>query len=120
MIEAAYNDAAGVTADFTLNLLVRLNREIGSDFDVDQFRHRARYSVARSRIETALVSERDQQVRVNGQAFHFAEGEAMQVETSHKYTDADFAALATAAGWEVADSWNDPEDRLGLRLLARA
>ena len=117
VIEAAYNDAAGVTADFTLNLLVRLNREIGSDFDVAQFRHRARYSVERSRIETALGSQRDQQVRVNGQTFHFAEGEAMQVETSHKYTDADFAAIAAAAGWQVAESWNDPDNRLGLRLL---
>ena len=57
---------------------------------------------------------------MNGQTFHFAEGEAMQVETSHKYTDADFAAIAAAAGWQVAESWNDPDNRLGLRLLVRA
>ncbi|MGY0561719.1 L-histidine N(alpha)-methyltransferase [Luteimonas sp. A277] len=117
LIEAAYNDAAGVTAEFTLNLLARLNREIGSDFDLDQFCHRARYSVERSRIETALVSQREQQVRVDGRTFHFEEGEAMQVETSHKYTDVDFAAIAAAAGWKVAESWNDPDNRLGLRLL---
>ena len=117
LIEAAYNDAAGVTADFTLNLLARLNREIGSDFDLDQFRHRARYSRERRRIETFLVSQRAQDVQVAGETFRFAEGEAMQVETSHKYTDADFAAMAGEAGWEVERGWNDPDDWFGLRLL---
>lgn len=117
VIEAAYNDAAGVTAEFTLNLLVRLNRGIGTDFDPSQFRHRAIYSRERRRIETFLVSEREQEVRVAGQVFGFGEGEAMMVETSHKYTDAGFAAITAEAGWQVARGWNDPDDWFGLRLL---
>ena len=119
VIEAAYNDAAGITAEFTLNLLVRLNREIGSDFDPAQFRHRATYSRERRRIETFLVSQREQEVRVAGQSFRFGEGEAMMVETSHKYTDADFAAMAAESGWQVAHACNDPDDWFGLRLLTR-
>ncbi|NLC60541.1 MAG: L-histidine N(alpha)-methyltransferase, partial [Gammaproteobacteria bacterium] len=120
VIEAAYNDAAGVTAEFTLNLLARLNREIGSDFDLGQFRHRARYSQERRRIETFLVSQCAQRVHVGGQAFDFGAGEAMLVETSHKYTDPDFAAMAGEAGWQVAQAWNDPKDWFGLRLLRSA
>jgi L-histidine N-alpha-methyltransferase len=118
VLEAAYNDAAGITAAFTLNLLVRLNREIGSDFDLDAFRHRAIYVRERSRIETFLVSQRAQDVHVAGRAFHFADGEAMLVEYSHKYTDAGFASLAASAGLQVTAGWNDPRDRFGLRLLA--
>lgn len=120
LIEAAYNDAAGVTAAFTLNLLARLNREIGSDFSLDGFAHQARYVQARRRIETFLVSRRAQRVQVGGQAFDFSPGEAMQVEYSHKYTDADIAALAAQGGLAVADGWNDAQDRFGLRLLRLA
>ena len=120
LIEAAYNDAAGVTAAFTLNLLARLNREIGSDFDLSAFSHRARYDVEGQRIETFLVSARDQRVTIGDQAFDFAEGEAMQVEYSHKYDDASFAALAAEAGLRVAEAWNDPRDWFGQRLLVPA
>lgn len=120
IIQLAYNDAAGVTAKFTLNLLTRLNRDIGSNFDLDGFEHRADYSVERGRIETYLVSRRPQQVSVEGRQFQFATGEAMQVEYSHKYTDAGFAALAAAAGLRVVCSWNDPKNWFGLRLLQRA
>lgn len=117
VIEAAYNDAAGVTEQFTLNLLARLNREIGSDFDLDGFNHRAVYSRERGRIETDLVSRRAQDVHVDGQAFHFSEGEAMPVEYSHKYTDAGFETLVARAGLRVTERWNDPQDWFGLRLL---
>lgn len=117
VLEAAYNDAAGVTAEFTLNLLARLNREIGSDFDLDGFRHRAVYSRERGRIETFLVSQRAQTVTVDGRAFEFQAGEAMQVEYSHKYTDARFEALAARAGLRVVSRWNDADDWFGLRLL---
>jgi dimethylhistidine N-methyltransferase len=120
LLEAAYNDAAGVTAAFTLNLLARLNRDVGSDFDLDAFEHRARYSAERGRIETFLVSRRAQAVHVGDRAFAFAQGEAMQVEYSHKYTDAGFAALAAEAGLRVAHAWSDPSDGFGLRLLRRA
>lgn len=117
IIEAAYNDAAGVTADFTLNLLARLNRDIGSDFDLDAFSHRAIYVPEAGRIETFLDSHCDQMVTVAGRRFHFAAGEAMQVEYSHKYTDAGFAALAGQAGLRVERRWNDGRDLFGLRLL---
>ncbi|MHB8912769.1 MAG: L-histidine N(alpha)-methyltransferase [Lysobacter sp.] len=118
-LEAAYNDAAGVTAQFTLNLLVRLNRDIGSDFDLDGFAHRAVYVRERGRIETFLVSQRAQDVTVAGRRFHFAAGEAMQVEYSHKYTEAGFAELVARAGLRVVERWNDPRDGFGLRLLER-
>jgi len=120
LIEAAYNDAAGVTADFTLNLLVRLNREIGSDFDLAGFAHRARYVVPWRRIETSLVSRRAQVVHVAGQAFAFARDEAMHVEYSHKYDDAQFAAMAAAAGLRVAAAWDAPARMFSLRLLRPA
>ena len=120
LMEAAYNDAAGVTAEFTLNLLVRLNREIGSDFDPGGFRHRARYNRDAGRIETFLVSEREQAVGVGRRMFRFAAGEAMQVEYSHKYTDPGFAQLAALAGLRVTDGWNDPLDWFGIRRVAPA
>ena len=120
LIEAAYNDAAGVTAAFTLNLLVRLNRELGANFDLDAFRHRAVYVPEAGRIETFIDSQRAQTVTVQGKRFEFAAGEAMQVEYSHKYTDEGFAALAARAGLRVVQGWNDPEDWFGLRLLQPA
>jgi dimethylhistidine N-methyltransferase len=119
-MEAAYNDAAGVTAAFTLNLLARINREAGADFDRRRFAHRAVYSRERSRIETDIVSRCAQVVRVGGQAFHLDAGEPIHVEISHKYIDAHFDALAAAAGLRVAHRWNAPADRFGLRLLEPA
>lgn len=119
IVEPAYNDRKGVTACFTLNLLVRLNRELGSNFDLDGFAHHAIYVEERSRIETFLVSQREQEVEVAGWTFRFAAGEPMQVEYSHKYTDANFNALAAGAGLRVAHRWNDPDDWFGLRLLRR-
>src|SRR3546814_1667454 len=76
IVEPAYNDANGITAHFTLNLLVRLNRELGSDFDPDGFSHHATYIEAAGRIETFLISRWDQEVNVAGHGFHFADGEA--------------------------------------------
>lgn len=119
VIEAAYNDAAGVTAEFTLNMLARLNRDTGSDFDLAGFEHRARYVPESGRIETCLVSRRVQDVHVDGRVFHFAAGEEMGVEYSHKYTDAGFAAMAAEAGLRVVAGWNDERDWFGLRLLQR-
>ena len=120
LIEAAYNDAAGVTAAFTLNLLARLNRELGANFDLDAFRHRAVYVPETGRIETFIDSQRAQTVTVQGKVFEFAAGEAMQVEYSHKYTDEGFSALAARAGLRVVQGWNDPKDWFGLRLLQPA
>lgn len=120
IIEAAYNDAAGVTAEFTLNLLRRLNRDVGSDFDPAGFAHRARYLPGEGRIVTTLQSLRAQDVVVEGRRFAFAEGEHMHVEQSQKYTDARIAALAADAGLRVVAAWNDPLDWFGLRLLRLA
>jgi len=119
IIEAAYNDAAGVTAAFTLNLLARINRELGADFDLAGFAHQARYVAARERIETRLVSLRPQAVRVAGQRFEFSAGQDILVEYSHKYRDARFTALAAAAGLEVAGAWGGAAEGFGLRLLRR-
>ncbi|MGH8234143.1 MAG: L-histidine N(alpha)-methyltransferase [Rhodanobacteraceae bacterium] len=117
VLEAAYNDSAGVTAAFTLNLLVRLNREIGADFDLGGFRHRARYNVLSGRIETHIVSNREQDVHVDGRAFHFAKDEAMLVEYSCKYTPESFARLAARAELRVAKVWTDPARQFSVQWL---
>ncbi|CAN5658660.1 L-histidine N(alpha)-methyltransferase [soil metagenome] len=119
IITAAYNDAAGVTAAFTHNLLARLNRDIGSDFDLDAFEHHAEYMLDAGRIETFLISRKPQTVTVEGRRFDFTAGERMQVEYSQKYTDDSFAALAREAGLKVVCRWNDAKDWFGLRLLQR-
>lgn len=119
-IEAAYNDKAGVTSEFTLNMLVRLNREIGSDFDLSSFRHRSHYNVMAGRIETFIVSTRDQKVRVGKQQVSFTAEEAMQVEYSCKYSPEDFAALAGKAGLAVAHEWTDPQAMFAVYYLVRA
>lgn len=120
IITAAYNDAAGVTAAFTHNLLARLNRDIGSDFDLDAFEHLAEYVADAGRIETFLVSRKAQTVTVEGRRFRFAAGERMQVEYSQKYTDDSLGQLVHEAGLRVVRGWNDPKDWFGLRLLQRA
>ncbi|HEV2538750.1 MAG TPA: L-histidine N(alpha)-methyltransferase [Frateuria sp.] len=119
-IEAAYNDAAGVTAAFTLNLLARLNRELGSDFHLAAFRHRAHYNALAGRIETSLVSQREQKVRLGRAQVAFGEGEAVRVEISCKYSPEDFASLAAKAGLEVLRVWVDPERMFSVQYLARA
>jgi dimethylhistidine N-methyltransferase len=117
-LEAAYNDAAGVTAEFTLNLLVRMNHELGADFDLAGFRHRARWHPLAERIETHIVSRREQDVHIDGRTFHFAEGEAMLVEYSCKYTLEGFARFAARAGLRVAEVWTDPDRKFSVQWLA--
>lgn len=114
----AYDDAAGVTAAFNRNLLVRLNREAGANFDVAAFAHRAVWNSAESRIEMHLVSERDQTVLVAGEAIRFRRGETIHTENSYKHTPERLAALARAAGWIPRRSWTDPDRRFGHFLLA--
>jgi dimethylhistidine N-methyltransferase len=120
MLEAAYNDAAGITAQFTLNMLAHVNRAIGSDFDLARFRHRARYNPMAGRIETHILSNEEQTVRVGRQQVRFHENEAMQVEYSCKYSLEDFAALAHRAGLEVQRVWLDPERMFSVQYLVRA
>jgi dimethylhistidine N-methyltransferase len=120
VLERAYNDAAGVTAEFNLNLLVRLNRELGADFDVAAFRHEAVWDEAHGRIEMRLVSTRPQVVRIAGRRFPFATGEILVTEYSHKYSLEDFRALTEASGFAVAQVWTDPQRLFSVQLLAAA
>jgi dimethylhistidine N-methyltransferase len=113
----AYDDAEGVTAAFNRNLLVRLNREAGADFDLDNFAHRAVWNDVQSRIEMHLVSRRQQSVRVAGQLFHFARGESIHTENSYKYAPEHFAMLAQDAGWHSAELWTDPAHLFSLHWL---
>ena len=103
----AYNDAAGVTAAFNKNLLVRANRELGADFDIDGFVHTAIFNHRQNRIEMHLVSRRAQTVSLLGQRFAFRPGETIHTENSHKYTVADFRELAGEAGWAPSRVWTD-------------
>ncbi|HMA12217.1 MAG TPA: L-histidine N(alpha)-methyltransferase [Steroidobacteraceae bacterium] len=105
LLHAAYNDAAGVTAAFNLNLLARLNRELDADFDAARFRHYAFYNPVAGRIEMHLVSLAEQNVSVAGQRFHFALGETLHTEHSYKFRCDEFSALAQTAGWQLADEW---------------
>ena len=120
LIEAAYNDRAGVTKKFTLNMLARLNREIGSNFDLAGFAHRARYNPMAGRIETQIVSRREQQVEIGRRQVRFRRDEAIQVEYSCKYSLDEFAALAGKAGLAVMQVWTDPQQMFSLHYLVRA
>ncbi len=114
----AYDDAAGVTAAVNRNLLVRLNREAGADFDPAGFDHRALWNAAEGRIEMHLVSRRAQRVRVAGTAIDFAAGETIHTENSYKHSLPGFAALARAGGWTPARVWTDPGQLFSVHLLA--
>jgi L-histidine Nalpha-methyltransferase len=113
----AYDDAAGVTAAFNLNLLRRLNREFGADFDLAAFRHEARWNAAASRIEMHLRSMRAQTVRILGERIPLEEGETIHTENSHKYDLPALGALAERGGWSVRGGWNDPAGRFALLRL---
>lgn len=119
MMHAAYNDAAGVTAAFNKNLLVRINRELGGDFDPVTFEHYAFYDPSVGRIEMHLVSTKRQNVYVAGRLFRFEEGESIRTECSYKYDLPSVSRLAIAAGLELVDAWVD-DARLFAVLLLRA
>lgn len=113
----AYNDSAGVTAQFTLNLLRRMNRELDATFDLSAFAHDAFYDPVEGRIEIYFRSLRDQAVTVAGRRFAFAEGERVHTEYSYKYDDAGIAALARRGGFEIARTWTDPARQFAVVLL---
>jgi dimethylhistidine N-methyltransferase len=117
IIEPAYNDAQGITSAFTLNLLTRLNRELHMDFDLDAYSHRSEWVPERSRIETFIISARDQTVHLGDASFEFGAGERMLVEYSHKYTVDGFSALASANGFRVEKVWTDPEDLFAVVFM---
>lgn len=118
ILEPAYDDAQGVTAAFSLNVLARANRELGADFDLDGFRHEARWNEARSRIEIHLRSLRAQTATVAGRRFAFGAGERVHIEDSCKYTLDGFAALAGRAGFDTGRTWTDPRGLFSVHWLA--
>ena len=113
----AYDDAAGVTAAFNLNLLVRLNREAAADFNPANFRHEARWNDVESRIEMHLVSRCNHRVNVAGETIRFLAGESIHTENSYKFTEPNLACLAASAGWRLAKSWTDPARLFSVLLL---
>jgi L-histidine Nalpha-methyltransferase len=124
VIELAYNDPQGVTAEFNLNLLGRINRECGADFELDGFRHHAFFDDEASRVEMRLVAERSQVVQVEGatdgggkRRFEFAAGDHITTEYSHKYDLETFSRMAGSAGWRIAQRWSDDRDWFAVLLL---
>ena len=114
---AAYDDALGVTAAFNKNLLARINRELGGDFDLEGFSHRALWNARERRIEMHLVSLRDQTARAAGRRFHFAAGETLHTENSYKFTVDGFSRLAEAAGWRAERWWASAHPAFAITLL---
>lgn len=118
ILEAAYNDSKGITAAFNKNMLVRLNRELGADFDVDWFTHEAIYNEGKGRIEMHLVSDQEQAVHIGDEVFYFEEGETIHTENSYKYSPGDFKALVS--DWfEVKKVWTDDEELFSLQYLVK-
>jgi len=117
VLHAAYNDARGVTARFNLNLLARINRELGADFDLRRFRHYAFYNAPLSRVEMHLVSLARQAVRIGRHRFAFDRGETIHTENSCKYSVEEFRALAAEAGFRGAKLWQDRQGQFSLHGL---
>jgi L-histidine Nalpha-methyltransferase len=116
-LEAAYDDAQGVTAAFNLNILARANRDLSANFDLDAFAHEAKFNDVESRIEIHIVSKKAQTVDVCGKTFAFSEGEKIHTENSYKYTIESFQALAREAGWTPRQVWTDPDGLFSLHEL---
>lgn len=119
VIENAYNDAAGVTAEFNLNMLKHLNRDYGANFDVGEFEHSANYDPKNGRVVIELISQSDQTFEVGDQEFEIADGEAILTEYSHKYTLEGFAAMAKDAGFTVKQVWTDAEQLFSVQFCVR-
>ena len=120
LLNAAYNDAQGVTADFNLNLLIRINRELGGNFKLDSFEHHAFYNRERRRVEMHLASLRRQKIKVAGETIDFRAGETIHTENSYKYTPESLAALARGAGWMPAAVWTDPNKYFSIQAFSLA
>ncbi|MHC4427157.1 MAG: L-histidine N(alpha)-methyltransferase [Planctomycetota bacterium] len=119
VLEAAYNDRAGVTAAFNLNLLHRIRRELGAELRVDQFQHRAFYNGSEGRIEMHLVSLVAQTIRLDDTELHFEAGETIHTESSYKYGPESFEALAAEAGWRRRARWTDDDRYFGIEYCER-
>lgn len=117
ILDAAYNDRAGVTAAFNLNLLERVNRELDGDLDIDRFEHVAFYNEAEGRVEIYIRSLVNQEAHIAGNRFRFAEDELIHTEYSYKYSVAEFRALAARAGFRPVDTWTDPAELFSVHYL---
>lgn len=118
ILHAAYNDARGITAEFNLNMLSRINRELNTDFDLNAFRHHAFYNEAQDRIEMHLLSLKDQSVTGKCCAFRFREGETIHTESSYKYSLNEFQNMAEVAGFETTRVWTDDKRLFSLHYLS--
>lgn len=116
-IEAAYNDSAGITAAFNLNLLLRIQNELGGEVDIDSLTHRAVYNRQLHRIETSLVSEKEQTVSIDQHTFEFSKGEPVRTEYSYKYTIDGFSKIAAKHGFVLHEEWTDQEDLFAVIYL---
>jgi len=119
VIERAYNDSAGITAEFNLNMLARINREFGANFNLELFRHHAQYNEEHGRIEMYLISACAQIVGIGGRSIHFEKGDALLTEHSHKYTLDQFSNMARRAGFVVDAVWTDPEQLFSVQYCLR-
>ena len=117
VLERAYDDAKGVTADFNLNLLVRINRELEADFDLNAFEHYAFYNREEGRIEMHIVSLRDQDVHIGAHRFSFTESEHIITEYSHKYDLDRFADVLDECGFDIGHIWTDERDYFAVLYL---
>lgn len=117
VLNAAYNDKAGVTEAFNINLLTRMNRELAADFRLENFEHHAFYNRERRRIEMHLASLKRQKVKVAGQTIDFRAGDTIHTENSYKYTPGSFSALARGSGWSPVDMWTDKENLFSVHVL---
>jgi len=117
ILDAAYNDKAGITAQFNLNLLRRINRELDADFDLAAWQHKAFYNELAGRIEMHLVSQCEQQVSIKKNQFQFSSGETIHSENSYKYTTQEFIKLAQRAGFESVSLWVDPDQLFSIHLF---
>lgn len=120
ILVAAYDDAKGVTAAFNKNLLVRMNNELGADFDLEAFRHRAIWNETKGRIEMHLESLRSQDVTIDGRRIPFGAGETIHTENSHKFTIAEFQAMAESSGLRPRAAWTDAQQRFSVHYLEAA
>jgi dimethylhistidine N-methyltransferase len=120
LLYEAYNDKAGITARFNLNVLHRINRELGGNFDLSAFTHRAIYNRDRHRIEMHLISRKSQTLRVLGHNFSFRAGESIHTENSYKYSLERFTALALGSGWMVRETWTDDGGLFSVHVLKAA
>ncbi len=117
---AAYDDREGVTAEFNLNVLTRVNRELDGTFDVSGFRHVARYNENEGRMEMHLESRKDQSVEILGRRFDFKKGESLHTENSYKYSVQEFHDIGDRAGWENLATWTDEESLFSVHLMTPA